>query len=313
MRRGVLIPLLCSALLLAGTGCIRAEETGQPEESRYLLYFRETDLEGSAGGDVFQTEEIGLEEDLDTVEKVETLLTGLLEGPQNELLRGIIPSGTVLLSVKVEGSRAAVDFSAAYSTLSGVRLTMADYAVTLTLTQLPEIASVKITVQGQELAYRDKQTFTARDVLLSSEEDVVGTVEAALYFPDESGVLMEEWRTLELYEGDTQVSAVARALEKPPEGKGVVRSLPEGFRVKSIWLEEDTCYVNLPSVLLGSIGGDVPLDTALRALAGSLCSLDTVSEVRFLVDGEFAERYGAVDVSKPYTALGQDAGIGEAE
>lgn len=306
MRRRVLIPLFCGALLLAGTGCLRTEEAGHPEESGYMLYFRDADLEGSAGGDVFRTEETGLGEGLDTAEKVETLVTKLLDGPEDELLRGTIPSGTVLLSSKVEGSRALVDFSAAYSTLSGVRLTMADYAVTLTLTQLPEIASVKITVQGQELAYRDKQTFTARDVLLSSEEDVVGTVEAALYFPDENGVLAEEWRTLDLYEGDTQVAAVVRALEKTPEEKGLTRSLPEGFRVKSTWLEENTCYVNLSSSLLGSFGGDVSPGTALRALARSLCSLDTVSEVRFLVDGEFAERYGAADVSRPYMAAGQE-------
>ena len=100
--------------------------------------------------------------------------------------------------------------------LSGVELTLADQAITLTLTQLPDILSVQITVRGQELAYRSKQVFTARDVLVAPEGDVVGTAEVTLYFPDESGVLQPEERTLELYEGDTQVSAVARALENGP-------------------------------------------------------------------------------------------------
>ena len=83
------------------------------------------------------------------------------------------------------GAYAKVDLSSNYRSLSGVALTLADYAITLTLTQLPQIAIVSITVRGQDLAYRDTQTFTARDVLLSSNEDVIGTVPATLYFLDE--------------------------------------------------------------------------------------------------------------------------------
>lgn len=290
---GLLLALLCAA-------CAPAERDAA--ENSYRLYFREEDLTASSGGDVFQTEPMELAEGLDTQASVEALVEGLLAGPQSELLRGTLPASTTLLSAKVEGSRAIVDFSAAYSTLSGVRLTMADYAVTLTLTQLPEITSVKITVQGQELAYRDKQVFTARDVLLSSEEDVVGTVDAVLFFLNEEGGLTEERRTLDLYEGDTQAAAVIRALEGAPETKGLSSALPEGFRVRSVWQEEDTCYVNLSSALVDGLAENLPLGTALRSLSQSLCSLDAVGEVRFLVDGEFEERYGSVDVSEPYTA-----------
>ena len=289
---GILLAMFCAA-------CAPADS--ETAENSYQLYFREEDLSASSGGDVFRTETVELAEGLDTQASVEALVEGLLDGPQSELLRGTLPASTTLLSAKVEGSRAVVDFSAAYSTLSGVRLTMADYAVTLTLTQLPEITSVKITVQGQELAYRDKQVFTARDVLLSSEEDVVGTVDAALFFLNEEGGLTEEQRTLDLYEGDTQAAAVIRALEGAPETKGLSTALPEGFRVRSVWQEEDTCYVNLSSALLGGLAEDLPLGTALRSLSQSLCSLDAVSEVRFLVDGEFEERYGSADVSEPYT------------
>lgn len=299
MRRG--IPLICcaAALALLCFACAPAER--ETPENSYQLYFRGSDLTASSGGDAFETEPVDLPEGLDAQSAAEALLEGLLAGPRSELLRSTLPSGVTLLSAEVEGSRALVDFSAAYSTLSGVRLTLADYAVTLTLTQLPEITSVKITVQGQELAYRDKQVFTARDVLLSSEEDVVGTVEASLYFLSETGELTEERRTLDLYEGDTQTAAVIRALEGAPETKGLATALPEGFRVRSVWQEEDTCYVNLSSALLEGLG-EASVDTALRSLSESLCSLDTVEEVRFLVDGEFDEQYGGGELSGPHTA-----------
>lgn len=278
------LSLLC-ALVLAACGLTAGGDA--PEGLPCQLYFRYADLKAAAGGDIFETETVYIDEDLDAQAQAEELLEALLAGPESEFLRSAIPSGTSLLSVEVEGSRALVDFSAGYSTLSGVRLTLADYAVTLTLTQLPDIAVVRVTVQGQELDYRDRQLFTARDVLLSSEEDVVGTVEADLFFLNQEGELTAERRTLDLYEGDTQVMAVARALENGPEARELTLSLPENFRLKTVWLEEEMCYVNFSSAQLHLLGVSVPAETSLEAISRSLCSLDAVEEVRFLVDGEF--------------------------
>ena len=53
-------------------------------------------------------------------------------------------------------------------------------------------------------------------------------------------------------------------------------------------------------LLLKQLPEDARLDTALEALARSLCSLDAVAETRFLVDGEFAAFYGPVDISEPF-------------
>lgn len=299
-RLGSLV--LCAALLLT-TGCAYAAAGSQREANAYLLYFQEADLDAAPGGDSLRTETIYLEEaeTLDAQSLAAALLTELLKGPLDETLRAVAPASTTLLSVEVTGGHAQVDLSSSYGTLSGVALTLADYAITLTLTQVPEIATVGITVRGRELAYRGKQVFSPRDVLISSTEDVVGTVPAVLYFLGGDGALTAEERALDLYEGDTQVGAVVKALEQGPQSKDLQSVWPEGFRVKSAWLEEDVCYVNLPSGAVESLPVDAPLRTAVRALASSLCSLDTVAEVRFLVDGEFAEVYGNVDVSAPYT------------
>ena len=304
MKRRVLSALLILLLVLA-SGCAYAAVGKQQQEAEgYALYFLEADLEASAGEGALRTETIYLNdmENASTAELAEALMAELLKGPLNETLKSTIPSGTTLLSLKVEGTRTFVDLSLAYSTLSGVALTLADCAITLTLTQLPEILSVKITVRGQELAYRDRQVFTTRGVLLAPEEDVVGTVPAALYFLNGDGALTAEQRTLDLYEGDTQVSAVARALENGPESKELSAVFPAGFRVKSVWLEEDVCYVNLPSVLLEEFPDENTLRQTLQSLGLSLCSLDVVDEVRFLVDGEFAPKYGTADIQDAFTA-----------
>ena len=281
MRKTALcLALLC--LLALPAGC------GEREEDPYFLYYREADLSFAAGGGVFQTETVYFTEaeSADPRALAEALLTELLKGPFDETLKSPIPAGTALLSLELEGSRALVDLSAAYGSLSGVALTLADCAVVMTLTQIPEILSVEITVRGQELAYREQPLLSAREMLLFPEEDVISTVTAALYFLDAGGRLTPEERVLDLYEGDTQVSAVAQALERGPENRELTSALPEGFQVKSVWQEEDICYVNLSSALLEELG-ESAVRTALEALENSLGSLESVEEIRFLVDGEF--------------------------
>lgn len=271
-------------LLLLLTGCQREE----PARTAYQLYFQEADLTCSAGESPFRTETVYLyDEETDTSSRLaEALVSELLKGPADETLKSALPAGTTLLSLEIEGDRARVDLSPSYESLSGVALTLADSAIAMTLSQVPELSSVQITVRGRELAYRERQVLNLRELLLTPEEDVISTVDVMLYFLDQEGRLTAAEQTLDLYEGDTQVSAVARALEEKPEGRDLYPPLPEGFQVKSVWLEEDICYVNLSSALLEGLEDSV-LQTALQALEESLSSLEAVEEVRFLVDGEF--------------------------
>ena len=291
--------LMCAAVLLSACGT--AVQTA--EEGGYDLYFLAGSFENAAGGGALATEHIRiLEKPADTQALAELLVTKLLEGPAAEELESAVPAGTSLLGVELQGRRAVVDLSSGYGSLSGIALTLADYAITLTLTQLPDILAVEITVRGQELIYRDQKVFTAHDVLLLPEEDVVGTVTAVLYFLDEWGNLVPQRRELDLYEGDTQAGAVVAALADGPESKDLFAVFPEGFYVRSAWQEEDVCYVNLSTALLEELPEIDPaiLQKALEAVGKSLCSLENVSETCFLVDGEYAQEYGSVSVAEPY-------------
>ncbi|MCI9610078.1 MAG: GerMN domain-containing protein [Oscillibacter sp.] len=286
MRRRLCLALL-PLLLLAG--CRRED----PARTAYQLYFQEADLTYAAGDSPFRTETIYLyDAETGTAPRLaEALINELLKGPADETLKSTLPPGTTLLALEIDGDQARVDLSPSYESLSGVALTLADSAVAMTLSQVPEVSSVQITVRGRELAYRERQVLNIRELLLTPEEDVVSTVEALLYYLNQEGRLTAAEQTLDLYEGDTQVSAVARALEDKPEGWDLYSPLPEGFQVKSVWLEEDICYLNLSSALLEGLAEEA-LHTALLALESSLRSLDAVEEVRFLVDGEFRRDLG---------------------
>ncbi|WP_295585734.1 GerMN domain-containing protein [uncultured Oscillibacter sp.] len=303
MRRTAmaLCALVTAACLLGG--CTYAAVTAARRSDTYLLYFREADLTAAAGGDALRSEETVLEgvDELEPEEAALALMEALLRGPTDETLRSAIPAGTEVESVQVEGRRAVVDMSAGYGSLSGVALTLADYAVTLTLTQLPGISSVSVTVRGRELGYRPSQLFTAGDVLFSSAEDVVGTVDADVYLLGPDGTLTAWQTTLELYEGDTQAAAVAAAVESGAPDQGLASPCPEGFAVRSVWQDQAVCYVNLSSAVLGELESTDGVPLALEALARSLCSLESVEEVQFLVDGEYADTYGPAAVRAPFT------------
>lgn len=300
MTKRIISVLLCLSLVLI-PGFVGELIPRAADEEGYALYFLVEEYGDAAGGGALSPEWVDIQTE-DTQELATKLVEKLLEGPTQEGFKSAIPSGTSLLSLELRGRRAVVDLSASYGSLSGIALTLADYAITLTLTQLPDIYAVEITVRGNQLVYRNQQIFTARDVLLYTEEDVVGTVTVELYFPDETGKLTPQKRELQLYEGDTQVGAVVAALTDGPEGKKLQKVFPEDFQVRSAWQEEEVCYVNLSSALLEDSPelGSAVIERALTAIGKSMCSLESVSETRFLVDGEFAAQYGGVDISEPY-------------
>ena len=244
------------------------------EGEGYALYFLVEDYEDAAGSGALRAERVKLQGE-GTEQIAEGLMKKLLEGPTEEGLKSTIPSGTSLLNLELQGRRAVVDLAGGYGSLSGIALTLADYAITLTLTQLSDIQAVEITVRGKGLAYRDQQIFTGRDVLLHTEED---------------------------YEGDTQVGAVAAALADGPTGKELQKVFPENLQVRSAWQEDEVCYVNLSSALLEDYPEMDPaaIRQALAAIGRSMSSLESVSETRFLVDGEFVQKYGKVDISEPF-------------
>ena len=163
MRRTVLLALACLTLLSAA-GCVRAGREG----TGYVVYYLSEDVDLDLA---LTPEERELPEGTDPVEG---LLTLLLEGPESEELTRAIPTGVTLRGWRLEEGVLTVDFSARYSALSGVALTLADYSVVNTLCRLEGVDAVEITADGDYLTYRDHQRMTAGDTWSLEEPDEEG-------------------------------------------------------------------------------------------------------------------------------------------
>lgn len=286
------IALLAAVLLLLAACAAPAEE---PAGGAYELYYAAR-LNGSGGGDALTVRETRVADDasLSTEQLAERLVTALLQGPGDAFALSPFPGGTTLQKLTVAGGRATVDLSAQYARLSNVDLSIADYCLTLTLTQLDGVYAVRVTANGRELPYRKTQLLTAADVLLSTDEDVIRPINVSLYFPDaETGELRAQAQTLALYEGQSRFSAVLDALKRGPAGDNTLRALPDAaFPVLSGRTEDGICYVNLDGRLLRPEDERLR-ELALDSLARSLLSLDGVDEVQFLVDGEAVPQIAA--------------------
>lgn len=302
MKR-VLGLLLCIAVLvLLGISVV---PDGPDETETLRLYFPVREEALSSGGDAITTVRVDWREmrDRPAQEQAEAVMHLLLEGYQDSAFGRLVPGGTRMMSCSVSGSTVTVDFSSAYGQLSGIDLTLADYCTALSLVQIPGIYTVRITVNGRELDYRDKNYFRADDVLVTSPEDVVRNLALQLYFANGS-LLVGEERILTIYEGESQVGAVIEALLAGPVSENLAPLLPEGFAILSSRIEENTCYLNLPESCEDLLPEDATAQRrVVMSLVRSLCSIRDVRQVQILVEGERRPQLGEVDISQPLNAL----------
>lgn len=287
----VLILLLLGAVVLFFSG--QTESGGD-----YALYFL-AEPELARGSDAVAAEYCDLNLPEDTAAAARMVLERYWAGPQSGGLKTPLPQGLQLQEVQFSGGRLNVDVSQPYRTLSGIDLTLADSCLTMTLAQLDGVYAVTVTVNGKLLEYRGEQEMRLRDMLLSTQEELVGTMEATLWFVDEYGVLVREKREIPVYEGKTRAESVIDALLGGPEGEGLIALFPAGFEYNSLRVEDGVCQVNLSAEQLPILAGQEEL--ALQALAKSLCSLDTIDIVRYLVDGESVRFYGAAMIERSFT------------
>lgn len=293
MRRGIrTLTLLAAALLvLLSAACARPEEPA--EGSGQLLYFL-SPADTAPGGDAITgvRVDLGLSEDTPPDRAAAAVVEGLIAGVEGyeTALRDV-----QLRSVSILGRRAYVDFSPNYAFLTGIELSLADYCVTLSLTQLEGISAVTITAAGRELFYRDTAVLMGRDVLLSSMEDVIETVPVTLCFQDGEGALALEERLLELYEGQTLAESLLSALLEGPRERGLSPVIPEGFVFNGVRVEDRVCYLSLSSKVLTLLPEAAEeQEKVLRSIALSLYSMETVDELCVLSDGEELQLFGQV-------------------
>ena len=237
---------------------------------------------------------------------IRELVQALLDGPESDGLYAPFPSGVTIQSIAVEQETQTVrvDLSEQYGGLAGFDLTLADYCIALTLCQLPGVETVKVTVEGKSIPYRDRQELRTGDVLLSGIAEEPDPFLAALYFPSRTGgTLTAEYRQVSRTDGSIPVEIVMAELLRGPTDRAGSLSLPEGTQVRSLSVRDGICQVDLSEEFLRNAPPEEEqAGLTLYALVNSLCALSGVNQVRLLIEGESIDSYGSVSAGVPLSA-----------
>lgn len=207
------------------------------------------------------------------------------------------PTEVYLRGWEQRGNAVQLALSESYGDLTGLDLTLANYCITLTLTQLQGVESVIIAVDGRP----GQQILHREDVVLSGAEEQPVELTAALCFRRAGGnELGVELRMFRLIESESATLAVLQALLAGPNEAGLTAILPPELTVHSARVEGGVCYADFSGLLLEQIPESAEEQTlVVRSVVESLCSLGHVQAVQLLVDGEPLTQYGQIDVSQP--------------
>lgn len=160
------LPLLLALLLLL-SACGGKEPPR--EEGGFRLWFAADEGQADYGhGPALDSEAYTGEDDPGP----EELLSALLAGPTQEGLRSPFPRGVTLRQWSWDEERSGVllvGLSEQYGALADVSLTLADYCIVLTLSQVEGVETVEISTQGYRASYRSHQLLDPQEAVLRDE------------------------------------------------------------------------------------------------------------------------------------------------
>ncbi len=276
MKGRLICLLLALAVLLSACG-----QTAASTEDAPLVYYAVQASESpgqSAVRGVAWPEEDG-------APTVETFFRRLTETPEDGALYSVFPENLRLLSWELEDGLLRLDVSEEYSGLTGISLTLANYCLVLTVSQLSGVSSVSITVAGSPLPEGGNAPRAAGDALLTGVLSDPTLTGLQLYFPLTDGSeLGTEYREVQLHDisPEGQVTAVLEALVQGSDS-GEMASPFEGLEVRlSCELVDEVCLLTLTDSWAEVLRADT---LSRQALVNSLCELDGVEAVAFSWSG----------------------------
>ncbi len=167
MKREKLAALLLALLLLSAAGCAGGGESPGGVEGP-VLWFLDARLRAPGGAEELHGPALKAQP-YEGQLRAEDMMSALLAGPTGEGLSSPFPQGVSLRGCQLDGERPGVlrvSLSEQYGSLADVSLTLADYCIVLTLSQIEGVEEVEILSGGLSFHYRSHQLLSAGEAVL---------------------------------------------------------------------------------------------------------------------------------------------------
>ena len=284
---GCLLAWMC-LLLLAACGREDAEETDRMKV--YYVSNSETKVEMHAHE--MQT--------YDTKDQLQELVDCLSANPEKLEYKAPFGMGFQVLDMKLEEGNLLIDVDAAYKELPAMTEVLVRAAVVRTLTQLPDVKLVMITVEGNQLYDKNGNTVSwmSADQFIDNDGNEINTYELArvrLYFAGESGAdLIEAVREKHYSTNVLMERFVVEELIAGPSGQieGLFPSINPNTKIINVMTKDGICYVNLDENFL-TVVNNVSTDVSIYSIVNSLVELSNINKVQILINGEVPSSFSS--------------------
>lgn len=241
-----------------------------------------------------------------------TTLNTLKSGTTAEGMLPSVPEEVEFLSVGIINGNAVIDVSNGYHRLKNTEEVICRAAIVWTLTSLDFIDGVEIMVEGQPLRTNRGEKFGVMDrsnVVITPEISAETTEYAilTLYFANSDGSdLTTEERVIEVNANQTREKTVLEQLIAGPEEVDAQRTVPVETKLRDVTTTKDgICYVNLSQDFVAKHnGGEMAEKLTIYSIVNSLCELDHIDKVQFLIEGKKVDQFkGTMDIKTPFTSI----------
>lgn len=289
---GMLLGLVCTILFVA---CSGEEEITENSWPVYYLSNTQTKVETHY-------------HEMQAVEperQIEELLTCLKAIPDKLEYKAPLNMGFQIVSTMLEGGTLTIDVDAAYRELSVTTEVLVRAAVVRTLTQIPEVKYVMMTVEGNPL-YDNNGDLVGRmngEQFIVNDGNAINTHELArirLYFANESGMQLIAGYREKHYSTNTPLERlVVEELIAGPSGQieGMYPSINPNTKIINITTKDGICYVNLDENFL-TVVNNVSTEVSVYSIVNSLVELSGITKVQILVNGEVPVTFSSATYSR---------------
>ena len=271
-----LLGLMLLAAALA-TGCSKEEPQGTPVDISYLNK-SETKL---------VTERHYLTS-TDTKDMIVEVLTLLCSVPDNKELKATLTSGINIITYSYDGEQVIVSLGEKYKELSRTTEVLTRAALVRSLTNIPEVNYVMLTVNGESLTDTSGNAIGAMtsDMFVNNAgaqvEAVDSTVTLRLYFANEEGDgLVAVNRELAHNADISNVpmeKLVVEQLISGPANDDTYPTISPDTKLVNITVRDNICYLTFDSAMLTAVN-NVTTDVTVYSLVNSLMLLSSTREL----------------------------------
>ena len=284
------------AVLLAG--CSSEEPQGTPIDISYLNK-NETKL-------VTETHYLTSTDTKDMIVEVLTLLCSV---PDNKELKATLTSGINVITYSYDGEQVIVSLGEKYRELSRTTEVLTRAALVRSLTNIPEVNYVMLTVNGESLTDMSGNAIgiMTSDMFVNNAgaqvETVDSTVTLRLYFANEEGsglvaVNRELAHNADVSNVPMEKLVVEQLISGPVNGETWPTISPD-TKLVNITVRDNICYLTFDSAILTAVN-NVTTDVTIYSIVNSLVELSNINKVQISIDGNkdgtFRDKYEASTV-----------------